>query len=458
MFKGIMFLVKFIWNNQKSYLFLKTLTQLLIALIPLVDTVLPKYIIDELTGGKRPQVVFTLVGLLLVINLCGAWLIRFLKGRTFIMVSRLFTEFRTMLADMLSKCDFERLEDPKFLDIKTKAENFLYDNGNGFCGVIDNVFNVFGKVITFIGISTIISTLNIWVVVAFVVLILLNTYFESKVRKRSVEWQLAKAPIERRSAYYLDLIENFAFGKEIRMYGLRKWLVEKTHDNLLESESFYKKQTTLSNKAGYLSSLMNFILEGITYVYLSVRVLSATIGIGDFTMYMSALMSFSSAMTGMMDSLLSIRQYGGYYEALVEYMNVPQKMYEGKCRSIPEGPYEIKFENVSFKYAGQSAYALKNVSITLRAGEKLSVVGENGAGKTTFVKLLCRLYDPSEGCITLNGIDIRDIAYDEYMKLLCSVFQDYKLLAFSLKENVSFMNAAMESDEKINSIFERAGP
>ena len=111
-------------------------------------------------------------------------------------------------------------------------------------------------------------------------------------------------------------------------------------------------------------------------------------------------------------------------------MNVPQTMYKGR-QDLPAGPYEIAFENVSFRYPGQDVFALQNISLKLRSGEKLSIVGENGAGKTTFVKLLCRLYDPTEGKITLNGIDIRTIRYDEYMKLVGSVFQDYKLLAFT---------------------------
>ncbi len=457
MFKGLFFLLKFVWKNQKSYLFLKTVSQILSAALPLLDTILSKYIFDEIAYQKRPNVLFGMIGILLAVNVIGYCLIRFLNGKAHITVCRLFTTFRTMLADQLSRCDFERLEDPHFLDIKTKAEKFLYANGNGFCGVIDNVFNIFGKTLSFIGISAIISTLNPLIAIAFVCLILINSYFESKVRKRSVQWDMEKTPVERRSAYFLDLVENFAFGKEVRMYGLRNWIVGKTHQTLLESEKFYVKQTKLSNRIGYLSTVMDNITRGVTYIYLAVKVVVSSISIGDFSMYSSALMSFSHIITDLMQSLLNIRQYNGYYDALVEYMNVPQKMYEGKNAPVPQGPYTIKFENVSFKYAGQSNYALKNVSLTLESGEKLSVVGENGAGKTTFVKLLCRLYDPTEGRITLNGTDIRDIRYDEYMSIMCSVFQDYKLLAFSIKENVSFMNSEAEDDDTVNTLLSKTG-
>ena len=111
--------------------------------------------------------------------------------------------------------------------------------------------------------------------------------------------------------------------------------------------------------------------------------------------------------------------------------------------------------DVSFRYPGQNTYSLKNINLTINAGEKLAVVGENGAGKTTFIKLLCRLYDPTEGEILLDGICIKDISYDSYLKLIGAVFQDYKLFAFTLKENICFDHE--ENDENIIDILQKNG-
>ena len=158
-----------------------------------------------------------------------------------------------------------------------------------------------------------------------------------------------------------------------------------------------------------------------------------------------------------MESVLDIRQFSGYYDALTDYLNVPQTMYEGKNLPLPKGPYEIEFCDVSFCYPGQKVNALSHISLKLKCGEKLSIVGENGAGKTTFVKLLCRLYDPTQGKITLNGMNIQDINYDSYMGLICSVFQDYKLLAFTLKENVSFQHSSDVEDSYIAKLLEDSG-
>lgn len=457
MFKGIGFLMKYTWRFEKRFIIYQILLQILTAAVPLSDIIIPKYIIDELTGARRIEVLLGWTGLLLAVNLLGSWLISFFQGNSFVLQSRVFTRFQTMMADQLSKSDFARLEDPQFLDTKAKAEKFLYANGQGFGVVLTSAFNIFGKLFTFVGVVAVIATLNIWVVLGFVALVLLNAFYESKVRRRSTAWDLEKAPIERKTGYFIDLVENFSFGKEIRIYGIKDWIVDKVHEHLCESERFYNRQTKLRNKARYLSDFTNSLLKGITYGYLIYSVLRDFIGIGDFTMYMSALMNFSAAMRSLMESLLTIRQFGGYYDALKDYMDVPQRMYEGKRLKAPAGPYELRFEDVSFRYPGQEQDVLKHISITLRSGEKLSVVGENGAGKTTFVKLLCRLYDPTEGRITLNGIDIREIDYDQYMKLIGSVFQDYRLLAFTVKENVSFQYSDEEDDGRIHDILVHSG-
>ena len=118
-------------------------------------------------------------------------------------------------------------------------------------------------------------------------------------------------------------------------------------------------------------------------------------------------------------------------------------------------PHTIEFRNVSFSYPNTGVRVLKNVSITIKAGERLSVVGLNGAGKTTFIKLLCRLYDTDEGEILIDGVNIREYDYDEYMKLFSVVFQDFRLLSFTAKDNI--LLGAEDSDEAVDAMFEKVG-
>ena len=128
-----------------------------------------------------------------------------------------------------------------------------------------------------------------------------------------------------------------------------------------------------------------------------------------------------------------------YMKRYFSYFDIPNDMYQGTLtvEKRDDNDYHIEFRDVSFKYPGSDAYALRHVNLAFKVGEKLAVVGENGSGKTTFIKLLCRLYDPTEGEIRLNGVDIRKYDYDEYMSLFSVVFQDFKLFSFRLGQVVA---------------------
>ena len=456
MFKSFMFLLKLIWRFNKKYIFYAALFQIVTALVPLTGVVMPKYIIDELTGLQRVEYLAVYVGALVLINLVGSILLAYLEGAMFTSKSEVFSSFECMMAEKLMTCDFESLEDPGFLDIKEKAHRILYAEGQGFGAVLDHAFNIAGKVFIFAGLVGVLSTLNIWMVLVFVALVLLNSAVESRVQKRYVSWDIEKAPIERRSAYLLNIIENFEYGKEERIYGLKDFLISRVAKHLGESDAFYKRQTRELNKSQYFTAATSFFRDAISYIYLISKVIAGSIQIGSFTMYVGAVSQFSTAMNDMMSSIVNIRRFGLYYDELNKYINMPQTMREGeKTVDSETGEYTIKFENVSFRYPGSEIYALKNVNITITPSEKLSIVGENGAGKTTFVKLLLRLYDPTEGRILLNGTDIREFDYDEYQNLMAAVFQDFRLFSFTLKENVCFDKEC--SDEVVIDCLRRSG-
>ena len=456
MFKSFMFLLKLIWRFNKKYIFYAALFQIVTALVPLTGVVMPKYIIDELTGLQRVEYLAVYVGALVLINLVGSILLAYLEGAMFTSKSEVFSSFECMMAEKLMTCDFESLEDPGFLDVKEKAHRILYAEGQGFGAVLDHAFNIAGKVFIFAGLVGVLSTLNIWMVLVFVALVLLNSAVESRVQKRYVSWDIEKAPIERRSAYLLNIIENFEYGKEERIYGLKDFLISRVAKHLGESDAFYKRQTRELNKSQYFTAVTSFFRDAISYIYLISKVIAGSIQIGSFTMYVGAVSQFSTAMNDMMSSIVNIRRFGLYYDELNKYINMPQTMREGKKTVDNEtGEYTIKFENVSFRYPGSETYALKNVNIIITPSEKLSIVGENGAGKTTFVKLLLRLYDPTEGRILLNGTDIREFDYDEYQNLMAAVFQDFRLFSFTLKENVCFDKEC--SDEVVIDCLRRSG-
>ena len=161
------------------------------------------------------------------------------------------------MSEKLLDCDFENIENPEFLDVKEQARKFLYANGMGFSAVLDSAFNIVGNVFVFVGIVAVISTLSVWVVLIFVILVLLSAYVDSKVRKNYTKWDMEKVPIERKTSYMIDIIEDFSYGKDIRIYRAKNFLLKKISDVLNESNRFYAKQIKVLNKSKYFNSFFN---------------------------------------------------------------------------------------------------------------------------------------------------------------------------------------------------------
>lgn len=188
-----------------------------------------------------------------------------------------------------------------------------------------------------------------------------------------------------------------------------------------------------------LSGAVSQIFVGVAYVFVCLKALGGAFGVGAIVQYVSAIIALSSGLSMLIETLGNLRNNTPFLRTVFEFLDMPNKMDQGTIAvsQNSEKGDEIEFRNVSFKYPGQKDYALRNVSLTFHAGQRMAVVGMNGSGKTTFIKLLCRLYDPTEGEILFNGIDIRQYNYNEYMKLFSVVFQDFKLLSFGLGQNVA---------------------
>lgn len=458
MFKGLKFLLKYCWSFDKWYIICIISSQFISAVSPLLFIIIPKFILDELMNQKRSIVLFLYILILVGTNIIISILANLLNGQAFLHKSKAFVQFQIFLSEKMALADYDQLENPDFLDKREKANKFIFADGQGFAEVIDQAANIIGKVFVFLGVITIISTLNILIVIIFVVLVLLSTYIDSKAKKANVKLNLEKAPYERRGNYFSNLLSDYSYGKEIRLWNIKDWLINKYEAQLEENQMFYRKSVKNNCRSFNYNALISFVQQAIVYVFLCYQVISDNIGIGSFTMYLNAANTFSNAMKDVLGSIVNIRQYSIYYEALVEYMNVKQEIRTGNKDIIdPTDNYKIEFCNVSFKYPGQSWYSVRNINLTIKSGEKLSIVGENGAGKTTFIKLLMRLYDPSDGVILLNGKDIKDIDYDQYLSLFSAVFQDFKLISLSTKENVTLKDSDIEKDEVVKEILIKAG-
>ena len=188
-----------------------------------------------------------------------------------------------------------------------------------------------------------------------------------------------------------------------------------------------------------LGTGITVLTTGFVYVFTCLKAWAGAFDVGSVTQYVGAATAMAGSISELTAMLGNIKTNTKYLDPVFQFLDIPNAMYQGSLTTEKRSDrqYEVEFRNVSFKYPGAETWALKNVSMKFQVGKRLAIVGENGSGKTTFIKLLCRLYDPQEGQILLNGIDIRKYNYRDYMDVFSIVFQDFQLISQPLGANVA---------------------
>ncbi len=181
------------------------------------------------------------------------------------------------------------------------------------------------------------------------------------------------------------------------------------------------------------------VFTGVVYLFVCLKAWAGAFGVGSITQYVGAVSAMAKNMQKLFTMLSHMQSNAVFLKTTYEFLDIPNAMYQGSLTTEKRSDrqYEVEFKDVSFRYPGAENWALRHVSMKFKVGKRLAIVGENGSGKTTFIKLLCRLYDPQEGQILLNGIDIRKYNYRDYMNIFSVVFQDFQLLSQPLGNNVA---------------------
>ena len=335
--------------------------------------------------------------------------------------------------------EYEALETPEMLDRLQKAKRATAGDWQGVQGMM-TYMQVMGVQIISVTIAVaIMTTFNPWIIFIIVVLSFAQFLFFDYIRKKDKKemWD-AMMPHWRKLEYMENVTTDFSYAKDIRLFGMQKYLAKKQIDvydeelrHWIKSRQYWIYNTIFAHG---ISLLRQLIIIG----WLVYSVVFNGLSIGNFTLYTASAAAFSNAINEILQALSALRERSAHTDDYRSFMDIPSA--DDKAQTIPIPPadkYTFEFKNVSFKYRGQEKYALKNVNLTLHAGEKLAVVGLNGAGKSTFIKLLLRLYDVTEGCILMNGTDIRKFDRKEYYELFAPAFQDVMVFAFPVAENVS---------------------
>jgi ATP-binding cassette subfamily B protein len=343
--------------------------------------------------------------------------------------------------------DYEALETPEMLDRLQKAKRATAGDWQGVQGMMTYMQVLFTQIISIIIAIIIMTSFDPLIILVIAVLSYIQfLYFEHIRKKDKKEMWDAMMPHWRKLEYMENVTTDFSYAKDIRLFGMKKFLAKKQKDVYDEELRHWTKSRQYWIYNSIFSHGISLVRQLIITGWLVYSVIAKDLSIGNFTLYLASAGAFSNAINEVLSALSALRERSAHTDDYRSFMDIPGDSGKDTIPVPKADKYVFTFENVSFKYKGQEKYALKNLNITVAAGEKLAVVGLNGAGKSTFIKLLLRLYDVTEGRILMNGTDIRRFDRAEYYRLFSPAFQDVTVFAFPMVENVS-MSPPDETDK-----------
>ncbi len=384
------------------------------------------------------------------------------------------------LLDKVMTMDYVRMENPKTQDAYENAKRQLFGNmgirslyNNFPCALVSLLHIIIGLVLLspiafkpatvqggFIGFIQ-----SPWGLAVMLILVSGSEWFKAAYLngKQMKVWEKAQASerfiLARRvtSAYWGLVAGNYRNGKDFRIYNESELILTKMDESADVQIKEWQKAFRQSLPYDFAFQMMNIVSRILMYGFAVIRALSGMLTPGEVIAFALYFTEVQSGISQFSDCYSMVKISPPFCKQVFDFLDIPDEKYMG---TIPtekrtDNEYEFEFRHVWFQYPGCEDYALRDINLKWKIGEKMALVGRNGCGKSTLVKLLCRLYDPTEGEITLNSIDIRKYDYADYMALFSVVFQDSHLFSFSMAENVAASTAY--DAERVTECVKRAG-
>jgi ABC-type multidrug transport system fused ATPase/permease subunit len=449
--KKIKMVMGLVWGISPVYFFLLIFNSLIFSGQILGNVIFPKFLIDELTGGMNRDRLIFWAGAIILNNFIFTLLKKISKRLLDVKEKEVYWQIERAFARKVMSVEYWNLEDPYYLDLKERA-SFAMHNQSAVSNLISNTIDFLNHTITVIGLVAVMLQLSWILVVTLLATIIILLIIQGSFAGYQQKFFGEMLPVNRKYGYYASLAYEKTAHKDFRLYGMNKMLGDTVTKYNLEVNRWF---TSFFKRMGLQLGLFQIVVVFQTvfaYGFVGAQTLDGGIGIGDLTMYVFSAINFSSSIIKLGTAIISIFQMLGYLEPFVELMSVPDEASNGGTKILNE-VNSIRFENVTFSYPKTDKKVLDNISFEINKGESVSIVGLNGAGKSTVVKLLCRLYHPDSGKIYINNTDIFEYEYTSYLACVAAVFQDYKLFNFSIQENIS-CKPIWEDDERVDRILD----
>lgn len=439
--------LKFVFNEilkaDPSIFFLSISSMVIAGISPVVVTYLTAELIDKLGRniGKNSKAVYiTVGGIFAAILLLGvvSYAIESMKTVICVVVGlKLSNNIENIISDKFQNIKQDRIDDPNFLDLHS---NTLNKCGSEPLNLMESLFTAIANVISLIGYASIIvqhSFLAFFIILVFALPIIL---IKRKYQGLTFRFYNERTMQLRRIMYYLELITEPKYANEVRSYRLYDYFFNERkklfHDFIKGNTDITAKEIAVSLFTSAFS-MMGAVLVGIWLIQKTVR---GIIPVSEFYLLITAIMTLVIGLMALSDQIASNSKSMMFINYIFEYMKETDVIENKELKIENKSIHEICFENVGFKYKGTEHYALKNINVHFDTSKTICLVGENGSGKSTFVKLLLRIYDPTEGRILLDGIDLKNYDLNELRRFYGVLFQDYVRFSDSVRNCIGFGN------------------
>lgn len=453
--QAIKTMLQLAYEKNRLTLFVIVGKNLFSALVPLINIAGMGIVIDALMAGKTGRDLFRIIGIFSLINIFAA-----LSQTT-------LSYFESLLLRLSSdKFQFDYMKDAVFINYHFVQDGSVFDLRTKSMGAnpvfsLDHVGDFVNYIVKFSGIIYIFSVLSPLFILMISATSFLSIFITFRLRK--VDFELADARIEddRKLDYLYRVMVRYEYAKDIRINSAGAFIRDKYR------RIFKKQVETIAAFLGRkirvnaLLSVITVFQSAMMYAYFSYQVFSGAITIAEYSVLLGSTTLLASILLGFFDKAALLGRVLDRTELFLEYKNIIRQNSDISAtnllppRHMDLSQLTVRFEHVSFTYPDGDTPVLNDISFEIRDNEKIGIVGLNGSGKTTLIKLLLRIYKPSSGRITLNGIDIQEIPLRQYINLIGVVLQDYTIFAYSLKENIVFDGPFNE--EKLLECIEKSG-
>lgn len=440
MLQNIIFMIRMAWKNRKTVLLLCILTALLYVGLSITKLLAMPVILAAIEEGvtleKLIFTIFIFIGALSFLHTAHSYFSTIIPFE--------HNSFRIIIASYITqkivKASYPLTENQDVLKKLDRAN--MYNIGNDsttlafWIKLSELIKNVLGLIIYFV----LFSYLEWQIIFVILFTTILGFFVNKHISKWSYIHRNEEAELSQRMNYISNKVGMGSFVKDIRLFNMDKWLEAIYSRTLTLYQAFAAREQGKYIQGDLVDAILSFVRNGVAYIYLIEQVLTNRISASEFLLLLTAVGGITTWISGTLSIITDLHKDSLEISTLREFLEYPEIFQFEEGESIQwdkKTAYQIELKNVSFRYPNTKHYVLKNINLVIHHGEKLAVVGLNGAGKTTLVKLICGFYDPTEGEVLLNGVNIKRYNRRDYYQFFTAVFQDVSILPISISENIS---------------------